>query len=113
MSGNNLSRVQAELIFAINSLDETQKFSVIFFDQTAWPIYAQQGRAASAGGPLPMLVGTGGNKTLATDWIRTMRAGGGTNPFPAVMLGLGVNPQKMILRILILITYLLDYLTWE
>ena len=97
MSGNNLSRVQAELIFAINALDETQKFSVVFFDGTAWPLYSQQGRAATGSGPLPLLVATGGNKTLATDWIRTMRAGGGTNPFPAVMMGLGVDPEKMIL----------------
>jgi Mg-chelatase subunit ChlD len=98
MAGSNLSRVQAELIFAINALDETQKFSVIFFDGLAWPLYSQRGQPGTGGGaPLSMLVATAGNKTLATDWVRTMRAGGGTNPFPAVMMGLGVSPQKIFL----------------
>lgn len=98
MAGSNLSRVQAELIFAINDLDETQKFSVIFFDGHAWPLYSQYGVPGTAGGsPLPLLVATDGNKALAIDWIRTMRAGGGTNPFPAVMMGLGVEPEKMVL----------------
>ncbi len=98
MAGSNLSRVQAELIFAINDLDETQKFSVVFFDGHAWPYLSQYGQAGTAGSaPLPMLVANSANKQLAIDWIRTMRAGGGTNPFPAVMMGLTVEPQKMVL----------------
>lgn len=98
MAGSNLSRVQAELIFAINEMNEDQTFSVVFFDGHAWPLLTKRGIAGtSRATPLDMLSATTGNKKLASDWIRSMRAGGGTNPFPAVMMALGQSPEKIVL----------------
>ncbi|TWU05615.1 vWA domain-containing protein [Stieleria varia] len=98
MAGSNLARVQAELIFAISEMNEDQSFSVVFFDGLAWPIFATRGIAGTGRSrSLKMLPATDGNKKLAIDWIRTMHADGGTNPFPAVMLGLGVKPEKIVL----------------
>ena len=98
MAGSNLSRVQAELIFAINEMNEDQSFSVVFFDGLAWPIFSRRGVAGtSRSSPLKMLPATDGNKAKAIEWVRSMRAGGGTNPFPAVMMSLGQLPEKIVL----------------
>jgi len=98
MAGNNLRRVKAELIFAIDQLDESQTFSVVFFDGLAWAIFSQRGVAATGStSNLRVLKGTSGNKVLAKDWIESISSGGGTNPYPAVLMGLGTNPEKMFI----------------
>lgn len=98
MAGNNLRRVKVELIFAIDRLDESQTFSVVFFDGLAWAIFTQRGVAATGSATnLKVLKATAGNKTLAKDWIESIYSGGGTNPYPAVLMGLGTKPEKMFI----------------
>ncbi|MEM9368310.1 MAG: hypothetical protein AAGD07_20135 [Planctomycetota bacterium] len=98
MSGNPLARVKAELIGAIQRLDQTQSFSVIFFESLAWPVFSQRGLSASGQGrKITMVPAVGADKVKAIDWLNTMPAGGGTNPLPAVMMALHVHPQQICL----------------
>ncbi len=98
MSGNPLSRVSAELIFAINSLSEEQSFFVIFFDDTAWPMHAQRGRSGlTSAQTIQLEPGLPANQQAAASWINSMQGGGGTNPGGAMLMAIDAQPEKIVL----------------
>lgn len=96
MSGHPVERVKAELVHALEQLADGKRFSVVFFDDTTWPLYAQRGGAA-AGVQLQLLTADASSKKPVIRWINQMFGDGGTIPEPAVMLALSQDPAYVVL----------------
>lgn len=98
MAGSPLARVQAELAHGIDSLQENQKFSVIFFDDVAWPMFAEEGRSAlSATRDIRLVPATKENKRKANEWIYRMSGNGGTSPGGAMLMAIRAHPELIVL----------------
>jgi hypothetical protein len=93
ISQNKLERVKAELIRAIDALDETQRFSVIFFNQDFMPMPSSMSKA----GKLKLMNARNKEKQEAKEWISKVLPEGGTIPFPAMELAISAKPDLIVL----------------
>jgi len=85
MSGSAFSSVRNSLLRAIETLNATQQFSVIFFDTTAHPMP-----------PNDMVDADDKGKNLAKDFVDSMSPSGSTNPYSATRMALDMQPESVV-----------------
>ena len=85
MSGAAFSSVRNSLLRAIETLNATQRFSVIFFDTTAHPMP-----------PNEMVDADDKGKDLATEFVEKMSPSGSTNPYSATRMALDMHPGAVV-----------------
>ena len=85
MSGAAFSSVRNSLLQAIEILNASQRFSVIFFDSVAHPML-----------PNHMVNADDKGKDLATNFMERMSPTGGTNPYSATRMALDMHPDSVI-----------------
>ena len=76
----------AELIRSIERLDPSQRFLIIFYNESAHPME-----------PAKPLQATPENLAEARDWIRYSTARGKTNPLEAMLMALSAEPDAIFL----------------
>lgn len=77
-------RARYELLHSIEQLKSDQKFFVIFYNEGAYPMDADE----------PILA-TPDNVAKITRWIQQIEPTGGTNPLPGLLLGLTMRPDAI------------------
>ena len=77
MQGNSIRQARAALQFAIERLTETDTFNVIEFDSVTQTLFTNARSASES------------NKTTAINWVRSLRADGGTEITAALDAALG------------------------
>ncbi len=85
MDGAAFESVQNSLIQAIHSLNSSQRFSVIFFDDGPHVMPPKHKVAADEAG-----------KAEAIDFVKKMAPSGGTNPYAATRMALEMNPDAVV-----------------
>jgi hypothetical protein len=85
---DRFGRMVRELSSTILSMGSEQKFSVVFFNDHAVPLFAPR---ASAG----LIPASKGNKQKAVRWIRTRKPDGLTNPEMALEMALEMRPSAI------------------
>ncbi|MEO1527625.1 MAG: vWA domain-containing protein [Planctomycetota bacterium] len=77
-----------ELVKAVNNLNRRQKFYVIFYSDTAYPLFHPQP-------PRTLVPATSKNKYLLANWLQTVPLCLKTNGREALELGLSLKPDVM------------------
>jgi hypothetical protein len=77
-------RARYELLQSIEQLSSDQRYFVIFYNDGAYPMDADE----------PVLR-TEDNFAATTDWVNHARANGGTNPLPALVHALSLRPDAI------------------
>jgi hypothetical protein len=77
-------RARYELLQSIEQLSSDQRYYVIFYNDRAYPMDADE----------PVLR-TEDNFAATTDWVNHARANGGTNPLPALVHALSLRPDAI------------------
>jgi hypothetical protein len=77
-------RARYELLHSIEQLKSDQRFFVIFYNEGAYPMDADE----------PLLA-TQDNVAAATNWIQQVEPTGGTNPLPALLAALTLRPDAI------------------
>jgi hypothetical protein len=77
-------RARYELLKSIEQLTSEQRFYVIFYNESAYPM--------DAAAPL---LATPDNVAKTTNWINQVEPTGGTNPLPALLLALTIRPDAI------------------
>ena len=86
-SWNKFPRVVKALQLAIESLKHDQTFTVILFNDSAYP-YED---------PLKLLDATHKNKQAIARWLNQSPTGGGTNPVDAMLMAIELQPERILL----------------
>jgi hypothetical protein len=79
-------RARYELLHSIEQFKSDQRFYIIFYNEGAYPIDADE----------PLLA-TQDNLAKATNWIQQVEPTGGTNPLPALLFALTLRPDAIYL----------------
>jgi hypothetical protein len=77
-------RARYELMQSIEQLSSDQRYFVIFYNDGAYPMDADE----------PVLR-TEDNFAATTDWVNQVRANGGTNPLPALLHAISLKPDAI------------------
>lgn len=77
-------RARYELLHSIEQLKSDQRFFVVFYNEGAYPMDADE----------PILA-TEDNIAKATNWIQNIEPTGGTNPLPALLYALTLRPDAI------------------
>jgi hypothetical protein len=77
-------RARYELLQSIEQLKSDEKFFVIFYNSSAYPMDADKSLDA-----------TQDNVAKVTNWIRSVEPTGGTNPLPALVYALSLRPDAI------------------
>ena len=77
-----------ELVKAVSKLNKRQKFYVIFYSDTAYPLFHPYS-------PRTLVAATPQNKQLLSRWLQTVPLCLKTNGREALLLGLSLNPDVM------------------
>jgi hypothetical protein len=77
-------RARYELLHSIEQLSSDQKFYVIFYNDTAYPMNADE--------PVPATEDAFSN---VADWVNHFQANNGTNPLPALLHALSMRPDAI------------------
>ncbi len=85
---DRFGRMVRELSSTILAMGTEQKFSVVFFNDHAVPLFAPR---ASVG----LIAASNANKQKAVRWIRTRKPDGLTNPEMALEMALGMRPSAI------------------
>lgn len=85
MDGTAFESVQNSLLQAIHSLNSSQRFCVIFFDDRPHVMPPDHKVRADEAG-----------KAGAIDFIKQMAPSGGTNPYTATRMALDMNPDAVV-----------------
>jgi len=85
MSGRAFQSVRNSLLQAVEFLNQSQRFSVVFFDSAAHPMP-----------PKHMIQADSNGKNTATRFIEQMSPAGGTNPYTATRMALDMNPESIV-----------------
>lgn len=91
MSGQRWQQASRELLASIQRLDDDMLFYVIFFDETAHPMFDRD---------LPeeaMLAATPGNVERLREWLATLQFGHDTKPLKSMRLALDLRPDAIYL----------------
>lgn len=86
MNGARFRRARNEVRRSIESLQASQRFFVIFFSDTAWPMPAAE-----------LLEANEKNLNATRRWLKQAQCQGGTNPLPAVLHALDLHPDAIFL----------------
>ena len=81
---NKFRRAKYELMHSLEQLADEQQYFVIFFSEGAYPMDADGTVAA-----------TEEHVAQTSEWISDVEANGGTNPFPALLLALAMQPDAI------------------
>ncbi len=81
---NKFRRAKYELMRSLEQLSSDQRYFVIFYSDGAYPMDADEPVAA-----------TEQQVAQTTEWIQDVEAGGGTNPLPALLLALAMQPDAI------------------
>jgi hypothetical protein len=87
MDGQKLDRLKKELSTAIGSFSDRASFVILPFESSFKPL----------GKDVKLVQGTAGNKKAALEAIKTLRAGGGTEPMPALQAALSLKPRPDVI----------------
>lgn len=87
MGGAPIRVAKAELLASLRSLDATQQFQVIFYNQTPRPMRLKGAARAE------LYWASNINQTLASQDIAGVTPSGGTSHVPALKLALGMSPE--------------------
>lgn len=98
-SNSALDSVKAEVIAALNHMqDKDKKFFIFFYDDLLHPLGSTLGTTGSG---IPqnyqLRKSTPKNLKLAENWVQTVGAGGGTNPVPAMLSAIKMQPDLIVL----------------
>ncbi len=91
MAGVRLQRAKEELLKSIYSLDDFQKFYVIFYNTDAYPMFWPDRLIHTL---LPV---TKKNLETVTQWVEAFWNPGGTDPWPAMQIALSLEPDTIFL----------------
>jgi hypothetical protein len=85
---NAIARAKAELRNSLEQLDPTQQFQIIFYNDQTIPMKGIEGKSQ-------MFWGTDVNRTLASQFIRSIQPDGGTRHLDALLLALSYGPEVL------------------
>lgn len=85
---NAIAVAKAELLSSLQRLDTTQQFEIIFYNDKAHPLVGPDGKSQ-------LFWGTETNRTLASQFIRSIDPEGGTRHLDAVLAALGYGPDVL------------------
>lgn len=80
-----LEMVKTELLHSLAELPSQARFQVIFFNRTAETVHVE--------GQTALLSASAANKQQVAGQLETLRAEGGTDPWPALRLALSLEPD--------------------
>ena len=83
MSGASLKKAKAKLRSSIGRLSSKRKFFVFFYSSSSYPMSDKT----------EMVEATKKNKRACYEWIKTINAGGGTQPTDALLQAIRMRPQ--------------------
>lgn len=81
---DKFERARYELLHSIEQLNGDQRYFVIFYNEGAYPMDADEPLLASAD-----------NVAKTTNWIQEVSPTGGTNPLPALLYALSLRPDAI------------------
>jgi hypothetical protein len=81
---NKFRRAKYELMHSLEQLSSDQRYFVIFYSEGAYPM--------DADGPVEA---SEQQVAQTTEWIQDVEASGGTNPLPALLLALALQPDAI------------------
>lgn len=90
MNGIRYYRAVAELKRSVRELREDQRFFVVLFSNGSSPMFG-------GNRSLEMVNATEENKKKLTHWLRTMGAGGGTNPNSSLRMAVKLKPNAVFM----------------
>lgn len=86
MTGTRFRRAKSELRRSIEALSPTQRYFIIFFSDDAWPMPADG-----------LIEASEKNLTATRRWLKNAACQGGTNPLPALVDALRLEPDAIFL----------------